>query len=251
MKPVSDFIVLGSAVNSPPDAWRTLSHRMRATWKSWSGIRNQVRAHRISLHLRAQLLEGAVLPALLWGLETWCLTRPQRDKLSTIHRVMIGRMLKIFQKPKETHCDFFRRRERCRTAAITTHCRAKWGQLQRFRWLTFAGHVQRADDSHDVKRITSWRDSHWWASYRERLPAKRGGQKGRRPADKSLPFRQEVAIRRAMHKLRDRPCGPSIAAALRQARVERADKTMPRQDMTQIRGAWRAFARWAAFRAEL
>lgn len=106
MKPVTDMIVLGSAINSPPDAWRTLSHRMRAAWKSWAGIRNQIRTQRICLLLRIQLLEGVVLPSLLWGLDTLCLTRPQRDNLTTIQRVMVGRMLKLFQKPRETRWNF-------------------------------------------------------------------------------------------------------------------------------------------------
>lgn len=161
---------------------------MRAACKAWSGIRSQVKAHCITLRLRAQLLEGVALPSLLWGLETLCLTRPQRSKLSTIQRVMIGRMLHLFQKPMEHKDAFFRRRERCITVAINTHCRAEWGRLRRFRWRTFAGHVQRADDDHDVRRILSWRDSRWWTAYSNNLPAKRGGHKGRRPADKSLPM---------------------------------------------------------------
>lgn len=142
MKVVSDMIVLGSIVNSPQDAWRTIAHRMRSAWNAWSGIRGQVRAHRISFHLRAQLLEGVVLPSLLWGLESLSLTRPQRNKLTTIQRAMIGRMLCLFQRPREPREAFFHRRERCITVAVKTHCRAEWGRLQRFRWLTFAGHTQ-------------------------------------------------------------------------------------------------------------
>lgn len=163
---------------------------------------------------------------------------------------MIGRMLHLFQKPMEHRDAFFRRRERCITMAIKTHSRAEWGRLRRFRWLTFAGHVQRADDDHDVRRIVSWRDSRWWAAYSNNLPAKRHGQKGRRPADKSLPCRQGLAIQRALQKLRIRPCWPSIATALQDAGAHDPNN-MSWQDKPQVRRAWRAFARWAAFRAEL
>lgn len=178
------------------------------------------------------------------------LTRPQRSKITTRQRVMIGRMLHLFQKPMEPRDAFFRRRESCITMAIKTHCRAEWGRLQRFRWLTYAGHIQRADDDHDVRRIVSWRDSRWWAAYSRNLPEKRGGQKGRRPADKSLPCRHEVAIQRAFRSLHMRPCWPSIETALHDAGVHDPNN-MLWQDMAQIRGAWRAFARWTAFRAEL
>lgn len=32
-KPMTDMMALGSVVNSPQGAWRTLSHRMRSAWK--------------------------------------------------------------------------------------------------------------------------------------------------------------------------------------------------------------------------
>lgn len=121
MKADTSMIVLGSMVTLPQDAWQTLAHRMRSAWKAWSGIMEQVRAPRISFHLRAQLLDGVVLPSLLWGLESLSLTRPQRSKLTTIQRVMIGRMLHLFQRPRERRGAFFRRRERCVTAAIRSH----------------------------------------------------------------------------------------------------------------------------------
>lgn len=62
---------------------------------------------------------------------------------------------------------------------------------------------------------------------------------------------QEVAIQRALQRFRERPSWPSIANALHHAGVEQADDTMPWQDMALVRAAWRAFARWAAFRAEM
>lgn len=85
-----------------------LSHRMRAAWKSWAGIRNQVRAHRISLFLRMQLREGVVLPSPLRGLETLCVTRTQRDKLTILQRIMVGRMLKLFLKSRESRENVFK-----------------------------------------------------------------------------------------------------------------------------------------------
>lgn len=236
-------------VHSPQNAWQTIAHRLRAAWKAWSGVRNQVRAPRISFDLPAQLLEGVVLPSLLWGMESLSLTRPQRDKLSTIQRVMLGRMLHLFQRPREARDAFFRRRERCISAAIKQHCRAEWGRLQRFRFLTFAGHIQRTTDEHDVRRIVTWRDSRWWETYRSSLPAKRGGQRGRRPANKSLPCRQEVGIHNTLQNLRTRACWPNIRDALMNAGITDPE-IMHWKDMATIRGAWRAFARWAAFKAE-
>lgn len=81
------------AVNHPLDVGQTMALRVRAAWHSWSNIREQARTKRIALRPRVQLLGAAFLPALFWGLESISMTKQQRGQISSLQRVMLGRML--------------------------------------------------------------------------------------------------------------------------------------------------------------
>lgn len=84
------------------------------------------------------------------------------------------------------------RRERLITAAMQSMARSKWGLLHRDRALAFWGHVARQDpQEHVVARILEWRRDRGWQQYRSSSPAKAGGLRGRRPANRSLPNRAE------------------------------------------------------------
>lgn len=93
--------MLGSSTTIPQDACNTMAWRFRSAWNSWAGVRAQIRSPRICFRFRMQLVDGVVLPTLMWGLESICLTKPQRNKLSALQGVMVSRTLNLFQKPRE------------------------------------------------------------------------------------------------------------------------------------------------------
>lgn len=96
---------------------------------------------------------------------------------------MITGMTWVARRPHEMPPDYLRRRERVVSGIISRHFPSKWGRTQRFMFVCFSGHIARQDPV--IQRAAAalrWRSTLWWSKYRQTLPAKTGGQRGRRPA---------------------------------------------------------------------
>lgn len=189
--------VLGSEVSldwHPSDA---LPSRLRCSWQKWPQPRPQLSNRLTSVASRISLLDSCILPTVLWGLESVPRTTSDREQLDAMQRVMIHRILRLPQRPREDRRDFLRRRERCCTAALRRYGRSEWSRLQTYRALMFMGRISRLGADHLASDALRWRSDRWWAAYRQRLPAKTGGQPGRRAAAKSTPGFVERLAREA------------------------------------------------------
>lgn len=99
---------------------------------------------------RVALLDAVVLPTMRWGLESLNVTKAEARRFDAIQRTMVAWVLRIPQRAAESAESFFRRRERCTTAAITKFARAKWCEIQEYTHDTLAGHPARL--SHETMR---------------------------------------------------------------------------------------------------
>lgn len=192
-------------------------------------------------------MDGVLLPSLLWGLESVALVKSQHRRLDAFQSTVVGRMLRVSQRSAEPHADVFRRRQRCVTGAIKRYARGQWGKIQKYRYFGFRGHVERLGEEHDVGRVACWRNSERWSDYKAGLPAKTGGQQGPRPQDRSNPCRDESPMQKALEHAQSKPWWNALEAALLGAGLQRISW----QAIAQIRGAWRAFGRRAAFRTRM
>lgn len=130
------------------------------------------------------------------------------------------------------------------TAAIKKFARAQWSEIQRYRYLTFAGHLARLDPgSHLAATVLHWRSDRWWNEYRETLPAKTGGQSGRRAANVSVPGAAELAQRTAFEAARRE--APHF---LHRAVATLGCRPLDWRHLAQDRVGWRELSRWASFR---
>lgn len=218
MKATSSIIVLGSKITSPPSQEPVVSHRLHAAWKAYMGIKSQLMMKHTPHHQKLALMDAVLLPSLLWGMESVAMLKPQRRRLDAFQRTIVGRMLRVAQRGREERSHFFRRRERCITAAIQRYARGHWGgETQKYRYFNFRGHVERMGPHHDVQRVTRWRNDEWWETYKVGLPAKTGGQQERRPPDRSNPCREEAPLRKALQNAMSREWWPPLERALRGA----------------------------------
>lgn len=243
MVAVADTVVLGTVLTNKRSQGKAVPARMRAAWQTWTTVRVQMACQHVPVRAPVQLMDAIILPTLMWGLESLVLTNVEGRRLDALQRTMVGRVLRLPQRPRETADSFFRRRERCISATVRKMCRAKWSQLQRYRHFCFLGHVARLDpDTHLASLVLHWRSDRWWESYRDTLPAKTGGQEGRRAACMSTPGAAERAVREAF----DRVCRQ--APHLRHAAVAVLEAwPVDWRLLAQDRKAWREFSRWACF----
>lgn len=76
--------------------------------------------------------------------------------------------------------------------------RAHWGNVQKYRFLTFSGHIARFEETRLARRAQEWRDLRWWHHYRRTLPPVGPHQRGRRRRV-GVPCRGEFEIADAFH----------------------------------------------------
>lgn len=161
---------------------------------------------------------------------------------------MISRVLHIFKRPAEALEESSRRKERITSKAIEKHSGGKWSQLQRYRSLSLAGHIARLSPSqHMAAKVFKWRGAEWWDAYQTHLPPLGGRQVGRR-ALQGRPLRAERALLDAFVKLRT---SRIFEAIRRKFEAEEGTSLKSWTVLARCREAYRAFARWCAFKKRI
>lgn len=191
------------------------------------------------------LLDRVILPTALWGLESVPLTTLQGPKLDALHRSLVARSLTILRRPSAGVAEYMRRRERLTTAAISRHSRAKYSDLQRYRVLSFFGHVAHSNpNKHACAQVLLLRSERWWAQYQVQYTSKTGGQPGRRQAHGSAPGHWDRIPREAFQTEQPAEVKRRIMAAAARYGVD-----TPRfwEQVACSRAAWRMQARWRVF----
>lgn len=129
-------MVLGPVLSLEEPTEAPLQARVRAALLSSVGVARRIR-----------LLDATVLSSLLRGMESLDLTSKQRRSLYAVLRAMVLYMMRPPKRSCEKEQSFYERRERLVTHAIRTNARRNWGDLQRYPYNFFIGHVARLPSS--------------------------------------------------------------------------------------------------------
>ncbi|EYC33367.1 hypothetical protein Y032_0002g753 [Ancylostoma ceylanicum] len=89
------YIYLGQAIRMDNDLRLELLRRRKAGWTAFSKIDVLLKSKDIPAQTKSQLFHSSVLPALLYGCETWNLTRAEERSLQVTQRAMERQMLGI------------------------------------------------------------------------------------------------------------------------------------------------------------
>lgn len=109
---VEKYVYLGQEVNMRRDMEKEISRRVRARWKAFNSIRDVLKG-RLDKTTRANLFNGTVLPAMLYGSETWATMTREEQRLVTAQRAM-QRPMSIIERAHQKRGDQREvRRERC------------------------------------------------------------------------------------------------------------------------------------------
>ncbi|KAG6926619.1 hypothetical protein G0U57_011657, partial [Chelydra serpentina] len=113
---VEQYIYLGQEVNMRQDLNGELSRRIRAGWCVFNSIKDVLKG-KIDKTTRKNIFNSAVLPAMLYGSETWALTKREEQRLLVVERAMERATLGISLLDRIPN---HQRTQRCER-----HCRGK------------------------------------------------------------------------------------------------------------------------------
>ena len=103
------------------------------------------RSGQLSKNTRTRIFESNVIAVLLYGCETWRMTKRDEAKLDTFLHKCLRRLLKIYRPMKVSNEEV---RRRARTCTISE-------QIRRRRW-HWIGHVLRMHDQQNPRIALTW-----------------------------------------------------------------------------------------------
>lgn len=142
---VHDFTYLGSRVNDKNEMSEEIKHRLTVANRCYYGLQKQFSSRLLSRRTKIKLYKTLVKPVLLYGSETWTLTKRDETLLECFERKVLR---KIYGAVRENHG--WRRRYNHELAALYNDVGIARGvKINRLRW---AGHVQRQHEEMVAKR---------------------------------------------------------------------------------------------------
>lgn len=92
---VDRFIYLGQLINYPRDHNKELGRRIGSAWASFGKARKLLTNKNISMNIKHRYFQQCIVPSLLYGCETWALTKTMELRLLRCQRAIERRFLNI------------------------------------------------------------------------------------------------------------------------------------------------------------
>lgn len=144
IKYVNEYTYLGQNICFANQTLNEVERRIKKAWSKYWSLKHVFKA-KLPLTLKKKAMDSCVLPTLLYGCQTWVLSRAIIKKLQVTQRAMERSMLNI--KLRDRHRNTSIRQRTKIIDAARQACQLKW------RW---AGHAARCSDGRWTERIIHW-----------------------------------------------------------------------------------------------
>ncbi|XGW31396.1 hypothetical protein V3C99_009956 [Haemonchus contortus] len=121
---VSSFVYLGQLVCFPQDRGQEVSRRISAAWGISRKVRALLRSRMTPIKTKRRFFHTCVLPTLLYGSETWALTKAAEDRIRKCQRRMERQMLGLRLRDRVSNA-VLRARTKLKDAVVEARKR-KW-----------------------------------------------------------------------------------------------------------------------------
>ena len=138
---------------------KEIQRRIMAGWAAYAKHWDIFKSN-LAICLKRQVYNSRVVPAMIYGSETWTLTKQAQNKLAAAQTNMERSMLNITYKYRNINIWV---RERTKVIDITN-------SVRKMKW-SWAGHINRLKDDRWTSRITTWRP--YGKKIRQGRPSKR------------------------------------------------------------------------------
>lgn len=156
---VDDYVYLGQVISFNDSSNKEILRRISLGWKKYWSLKFIMKGN-YEMQLKKLIFDSCVLPVVLYGSQTWSLTKAQANKVNIWQRAIERSVLKIRKKDK-VRCTKIRGQTNFRDANLSI-------QIQKWKW---AGHLMRYTDERWARRLTDWTPYNWKRS-RGRQPTR-------------------------------------------------------------------------------
>jgi hypothetical protein len=143
---VEKYVYLGRQLSIPQDLKSELARRIRAGWAAFKQHETYLVAKRVPMMHKRRLFDMCVLPAMLYGSETWAATREDLRNLTVAQRRMERRMARTSLRDRRTN-EWLRGVTKVRDVVDEAHFR-KW---------SYAWRVAKMDSVRWTRQLVDWR----------------------------------------------------------------------------------------------
>ena len=142
---VDEYKYLGQNIEMRDKTAKEVQKRIRAAWSVFGKYKYIFANKEIPISLKRKTFNSCIIPTMIYGCETWTITKSIAHKLKVCQRAMERKILGIKLTDKTPNTTM---REKTKLDdIIETATKAKW------RW---AGHVARMNDNRWTIRTTEW-----------------------------------------------------------------------------------------------
>ena len=145
LEAVDDFTYLGSNISAKNSVQKDISARINKARNSYCSLRNIWKSNIYSLKTKLRLFNSNVISVLLYGCQSWRVSKDDMNKLDVFQTKCLRRTCNIFWPNKISNEDLYRRTN---SSPISTQI-----QKHRLRWL---GHVLRMPQDSIPKIALRW-----------------------------------------------------------------------------------------------
>ena len=142
---VSEFVYLGSKVTNDGNSEEDVNTRLSKARGAFAALRNIWKSPKLSSTTKIRLFKSNVLAVLLYGSESWKVTKAVCDKLDVFQGKCLRRILRIFWPNKITNEELHRRTNTTPLSIVV--------KKRRWRWI---GHVLRMEEMAIPKVAMRW-----------------------------------------------------------------------------------------------
>ena len=138
---VRKFVYLGSELSADGGSQNEIKRRIALAGATFNRMHKKLfKRHDITLKLKIRILNACVIPVLVYGAETWSITRTMEHKLIAAENKWLRRILRVGYKEHITNEEIRRRTAQPFITDVLRRRRMKW-----------AGHVLRMDEGRPTK----------------------------------------------------------------------------------------------------
>ena len=143
---VEKFTYLGAIVSTSGGADTDINARIRQAWGAFNKLAPVWRSNQYSTRTKTRIYKSNVLAVLLYGCETWRMTRCDENKLDVFLHKGLRRIFKIYWPTVIPNADL---RKRANVDSISVQVKRR-----RWRWI---GHVLRMNKSEHARTALTWK----------------------------------------------------------------------------------------------
>ena len=109
LEQVNSFVYLGSVFTSDGRCEKEVKRRIGIAQTAFTSMKKVLCGRNMSIPVRLRVRKCYIWSTMLYGCETWALSKGMRNNLETAEHWFLRRMLRILWTDKVSTCEVFRR----------------------------------------------------------------------------------------------------------------------------------------------